>query len=369
MKSGGNPSPGEVDPALEVWREPVRGGYPDRALFALSGIEQLRASLAPGAARPPLSHLIGTRISEIGAGKATFTMPASPWLVTPQGTISIGALAMLADAPLGCAILTALPPATAYTTSELSLRAVRPAQVGTMLTAKGRLIYAGRTIALSEVAIEDHAGRLVAHGSSLCFVFPPQPQPQTAAHPSDTRLPAAKEPLPATPDPYLRPTVGEVVPQKLWDRMNGLEVLSALIAGELPASPMRYLTGLRAVEAAEGRAVFTMPASEWLCPPTARVQGGVIAMLADAALGAAISTITPAGTAMATIDLKVNFLRPGIADGRELRAHGKVAHGGRTIAVASSEVTNPDGKLVALATGSAVLLSGRSASLGNLEID
>jgi uncharacterized protein (TIGR00369 family) len=354
-----------VDPRLEAWREPVRGGYPDPALFALAGIDQLRASLAGRAPSCPLNHLVGTKLTEVGAGKATFTMPVSPWLVSPQGVIAVGTLAILADAPLGCAVQTALPPGTAYTTSELSLRVVRPAQVGSVLTAKGHLVYAGRRVALSEVLIEDGAGRLVAHGSSLCFVFPPKsPLP---APPSGPQL--VREPEYATPDPYLRPVIGEIIPQEVWNKMSGLEMLTASLAGELPAPPTRYLTGLRLVEAAHGHAAFTLPASEWLCPPSGKVEGGVIAMLADAALASAIMTVTPAATAMASIDLKVNFLRPGIADGRELLARGSVAHAGRSIAVAHSEVVNADGKRVALATGSALLVPGRAASLADLPID
>ncbi len=354
-----------IDPRLEVWREPVRGGYPDPALFALPGIDQLRASLDGRSPPCPLNHLVGTRLTEVGPGKATFTMPASPWLCSPQGAIAVGTLAILADAPLGCAVQTALPAGTAYTTSELSLRVVRPVQVGTVLTAKGRLVHAGRRVALSEVLIEDGAGRLIAHGSSLCFVFPPEsPLPASPSRPQVVR-----EPEYATADPYLRPVVGEIVAQEVWDKMSGLEMLTASLAGELPASPTRYLIGLRLVEASHGQAAFTLPASEWLCPPTGKVEGGVIAMLADAALGCAIMTVTPAATAMASIDLKVNFLRPGIADGRELLARGTVAHAGRSIAVAHSEVVNADGKRVALATGSALLIPGRAASLVDLPID
>jgi acyl-coenzyme A thioesterase PaaI-like protein len=63
------------------------------------------------------------------------------------------------------------------------------------------------------------------------------------------------------------------------------------------------------------------------------------------------------------MDLKVNYLRPAPADGRDLRAHGRVRHVGRTIAVAESEVTNADGKTAALATGSAMI---RIASPANL---
>jgi uncharacterized protein (TIGR00369 family) len=151
--------------------------------------------------------------------------------------------------------------------------------------------------------------------------------------------------------------------------MSGLEMLTASLAGQLPAPPTTYLMGLRLVEAEEGRATFALPATEWLCPPTGMVQGGVIAMLADAALSGAVMTVTPAATATAPFDLKVNFLRPGIADGRELVARGTVAHAGRTMVVAHSEVVNADGKRVALATGSSLLLPGRAASLIDLPID
>ena len=99
-------------------------------------------------------------------------MPASSWLLAPQGVIANGTLAVLADGPLGCAIQTTLPPATPYTTSELSLRLVQPAHAGGTLTARGRLVHAKRSLGLSEVFIHDQEGRLLAHGSSLCFILP-----------------------------------------------------------------------------------------------------------------------------------------------------------------------------------------------------
>jgi acyl-coenzyme A thioesterase PaaI-like protein len=78
----------------------------------------------------PLTHLVGMNLTEVGAGKATSTMPASPWLVSPQGVITVCTLAILADGLFGCAVQTALPPGTGYTTSELSLRVVRLAKWG-----------------------------------------------------------------------------------------------------------------------------------------------------------------------------------------------------------------------------------------------
>jgi uncharacterized protein (TIGR00369 family) len=166
-----------------------------------------------------------------------------------------------------------------------------------------------------------------------------------------------------SPDPYERPAAGEVLPQEVWDRMSGLEVLEAQVAGELPRPPVSHLFGLAPIEVDEGRATFVLPATEWLCSPLHTVEGGVIAMLADAALASAIQTTVPAGAALAMVDLKVNFLRPARPDGRDLVARGTVIHRGRTVSVANAEVRNADDKPVALATGSAMILEGRPASL------
>jgi uncharacterized protein (TIGR00369 family) len=342
------------------WQEPVRGGHPDSSLFALSGLEQLRAMLDGHVPQPPIGRLTGMTPTEVGAGSAAFAMPASGWLASPHGPLQIGVLAVLADGPLGCAVQTALPPGTPYTTSELSMRLLAPVRPGGELTARGSLIQSRRTIALSEVYVQDERGRLVAHGSSLCFLIVRDGDPP----PPPKRLPKVETPSEESPDPYLRPPMGEVLPQEIWDRMSGLEVLRAQIAGDLPPPPLHHLTGIFPTAAEEGSATFTLPATEWLCaPPPGRVEGGVVGLLADSALASAMQTLLPAGTAYAPVDLKVNFLRPARTDGRDLTATGRVANAGRSILVADAEVVDADGKLVAIARGSALVRPGQPASL------
>jgi len=353
-------------PHTAPWQEPVRGGYPDPSLFAaVSGAEQLRALRDGAAPPPPIGHLVGMALTEVGRDGATFTMPATRWLLSPQGIISIGTLAILADGPLGCAVQTALPAATGYATSELSLRLLRPARAGGTLVARGRLIHAGRSLALSGAQIVDAGGRLLADGSSLCFVRPLRGVPAAASDAAVAAPAGDGEPGPraASPDPWERPALGEVLGQDVWEQRSGLEVLHAQIAGELPGPPIHHLTGLRPLDATRGEAVFALPCHEWLCSPLGTVEGGTIAMLADSALVSAIQTTAPPGTAVAAVDLKVNFLRPVQPDGRELRAEGRVRHAGRTIAIAEADVLNADGKVVAVATGSAMLLAGRPAAL------
>ena len=107
-----------------------------------------------------------------------------------------------------------------------------------------------------------------------------------------------------------------------------------------------------------------MPASEWLCAPVqGRLYGGAIAMLAGTAIDGAVQTTLPAGTAFGPVDLKVYFLRPVAPDGRDLTARGTVIHRGRSMAIGTSEVFDADGKKVAVATGSSVILPGRPATV------
>jgi uncharacterized protein (TIGR00369 family) len=90
-------------------------------------------------------------------------------------------------------------------------------------------------------------------------------------------------------------------------------------------------------------------------------------MLADAALTGAIFTTAPPGTAIASLDLKVNYLRPVLPDDGELLASARVTHRGRRLAAAGSELAK-DGRRVALASGSAMYLPGRPADLAGQEI-
>jgi uncharacterized protein (TIGR00369 family) len=335
-------------------------------MFGLDGIEQIRAFVRGQMPRAPSGRLTGHRPSQAGAGTAEFTMPASGWLAGPAGTIPGGVLAILADAALGCALQTELGPATPFTTSELSLTLLRPVHPGTgTLSAAGQVIHRGDAVGLTEAfVIEESSERLIAHLTSRLAIFPQlDPVPEPPANPATIEAPSDLE-----SDPWRRPTEGEALNQAVWAQHSGLAVLRGQATGELPASPLQRLTGLAPTAAEEGSASFEMPASEWLNSPARRLQGGAIALLSDAALVGAVQTTAPAGTAIAPLDAKVNFLRPVAGDGRQLTAHGRVEHAGRRIAIAGAEITDADGKRVALATGSSMYLPGHPAGLGEIEL-
>ena len=140
--------------------------------------------------------------------------------------------------------------------------------------------------------------------------------------------------------------------------------MRALIRGDLPAPPLRYLCGIVPLEAEEGTIRLKMPASEWFCAPVrSGLYGGATAFLAGTAIDNAVQTTVPARTAFAPLDLKVYFLRPVSPGGRDLVAQGTVIHRSRSVAIGTSQVFDADGKKVAVATGSALILpDGRQLS-------
>jgi uncharacterized protein (TIGR00369 family) len=342
------------DVSIPPWQEPFRGGYPDPRAIGFSGLEGLRLATSGRGVRPPISHLVGMVLTEVDEGYAVFEMPASGWFLSSQDQISAGALMMLSDGSLGCAVMTGLPAATPYTTAELSMSFLKPCAPSGTIRAVGRLLHIDPPLALSDVWVEDGRGERVAHGTSTCMVMPTL---EGIEHPGE--LPRVDPPAYDEPDPYDRVPIGEPIPWQEWRSMSGVDILTRQIKGELPQPPIHYLTGMTLREASEGNVTFTMPATEWLTSPLRTVQGGAIAMLAHAAFATAVTSTLEAGSAYRPVDVKVNFLRPVFPDGKDLVARGTVTHRGRTIAVAGADVFGSDGRKVATATGSTMIVAER----------
>jgi uncharacterized protein (TIGR00369 family) len=299
---------------------------------------------------PPIHHLTGLTPVESGFGTSTFSMPATPWLqTTVPGLMSGGVLAFLADGPLGTAIITLLPPLGYMTTSDLSLSFLRPATLESeTLIGRAKVIHGGRSVAMSEVSIDDAHGHHLAHGTTRGFIL-------TA--PGAPELEPPEPVIHETADPYLRrPVAGKPIELERWARITGLEAMRGCIAFE-NVPPIYHLTGLHPVEAGDGTCTFAMPASPWLCSPQPVLYGGAIALLADAALSCAVMTTIPAGHSFASLDLKVNYLRPVIPDGSLMTARAQLVHRGRSMALAAAELFNEEGKKIAVASSSAMVLN------------
>jgi uncharacterized protein (TIGR00369 family) len=139
--------------------------------------------------------------------------------------------------------------------------------------------------------------------------------------------------------------------------LSGLELIRWLQT-ELPADTpsIARLLGLRFEDVEPGRVVISAQTRPDFANPLGTVHGGVAATLLDSVMGGAVHTTLPAGVSYTTLEIKVNYVRMAHTDGRTLTAEGTVVHTGRRTATAAGKVTDDQGKLVAHATTTCLIL-------------
>jgi len=106
--------------------------------------------------------------------------------------------------------------------------------------------------------------------------------------------------------------------------------------------------GARIAEAEPGRVVVELIAGPQHRHGGGVVQGGVIAQIADAAMGMSLATLQEDGTWNTTIELKINFIRPAIEG--SLRAVGRVIEMRQTLLFSEADVFDEQDRLVARAS-------------------
>jgi uncharacterized protein (TIGR00369 family) len=142
--------------------------------------------------------------------------------------------------------------------------------------------------------------------------------------------------------------------------LSGLEMLRAIISGELPSPPIGATMGFRLVEVEPGRALFEGAAGPHLLNPLGGVHGGVALTLIDSAAGCAVHSELPAGVGYTTVETKVNFTRPIPPDGTPVRCEGLVVTRGRQIATAEARLLSAEGKVLAHGTSTLIILPPRA---------
>jgi uncharacterized protein (TIGR00369 family) len=140
----------------------------------LSGLELLRRVIEGKFTRAPMAATLDFDLVEVEQGRAVFEGVPAEHLYNPLGTVHGGFAATMLDSCMGCAVHSALAAGQGYTTLELKVNLVRPlfADSG-RVRAEGKLIHLGGRTATAEgrlVGCDD--GKLYAHGTTTCLVFP-----------------------------------------------------------------------------------------------------------------------------------------------------------------------------------------------------
>jgi acyl-CoA thioesterase len=121
------------------------------------------------------------------------------------------------------------------------------------------------------------------------------------------------------------------------------------------SNPFAALIGLRLVAAEAGQSRYALAVADWLLNPNGVLHGAAVYAMVDTSMGAALASLLDPDENCATIEIKINYLRPVRAG--SLDCHTEVVHKGNRVVTLESSVEN-DGRLVARALGTYYIVKG-----------
>jgi uncharacterized protein (TIGR00369 family) len=139
----------------------------------MSGLEFVQG-LADGTL--PLNMIAQTLrydVTEAVSGRVVVTAEPGDIHLNPAGTVHGGFAATLLDSCMGLAVQSTLEKGIASTTLEFKISLLRPITPETgPIRAEGIVMTRGRRVGTAEGRITDGDGRLLAHGTTTCLIFP-----------------------------------------------------------------------------------------------------------------------------------------------------------------------------------------------------
>jgi uncharacterized protein (TIGR00369 family) len=137
------------------------------------GLELLQRMAGGSLPEPPIAATLGFEELTISPRQVSVSLTPAEHHLNPLGTVHGGVLAALLDTACGCAIHTTLDAGTGYTSLDLVTRFLRPVTIATgQIRCEGEVLTRGSRTATAQARIVDSAGRLLAHATSTCLLFP-----------------------------------------------------------------------------------------------------------------------------------------------------------------------------------------------------
>lgn len=139
----------------------------------VSGLEFLQGIVSGRFPQPPIGEILGMRLVEVEKGRAVFAAQPTAAFYNPLGTVHGGFAATILDSCMACAVQTMIEPGFGYTTIEFKVTYIRPMtdQTGPV-RGIGEVINVGRRLGVSEGKLVDSQGKVLAHGTTSCMIFP-----------------------------------------------------------------------------------------------------------------------------------------------------------------------------------------------------
>ena len=142
-------------------------------LKTVSGLELLQGMIAGKYPGPPIAELLDMRLTQAEKGRAVFEANPGIKHYNPLGSVHGGFAATILDSCMACAVQTMLDVGMGYTTIEFKITFLRPMtdQTGPV-KAIGEVINVGRRLGVSEGKLIDAQGKIFAHATTSCMIFP-----------------------------------------------------------------------------------------------------------------------------------------------------------------------------------------------------
>jgi uncharacterized protein (TIGR00369 family) len=142
-------------------------------LLSQNGLDFLQGVIDGRFPAPPIAETLGFQLVSVEKGRAVFEGVPQHRHYNPIGVVHGGFAMTLLDSALGCSVHTTLEKGDAYTTLEIKVNMVRPLTRETgLIRAEGRILHRGRTVGTAEGEIKDASGKLYAHATTTCMIFP-----------------------------------------------------------------------------------------------------------------------------------------------------------------------------------------------------
>ncbi len=163
--------------------------------------------------------------------------------------------------------------------------------------------------------------------------------------------------MPAPPPNSAEPQSADFLSMEEAQKLNGLEFLTALIEGRLPAPPMADTLGFRLVEVEPGRALFVGEPSDDYYNPIGSVHGGWAATLLDSCMGCAVHSTLPSGVVYTTLEFKIDLMRAITTRTGQVTAEGNVIRVGKRVGLSEGVLRDSNNEILAKGTTTCLIMA------------
>lgn len=140
-------------------------------VMTTTGKEQVQAILDNRAPAPSMARAMTQWISRVEDAEVEFRGEPSADVLNPGGIVHGGWAMTLLDSALGCAVQTTLEKGEYLVSLDTSVRFIRPITPQTgQVRCVARVQSRGRRVSTAEAVVEDMAGRVLATGTTSCFI-------------------------------------------------------------------------------------------------------------------------------------------------------------------------------------------------------